>query len=199
VRRIKVKRSVAIFLGYFSAPAWRFSEGRGGRAGGWAGHALPAAGCCRPHYGKSAASSMRLPDHQALGICGRAGAQRAWRSGACGARRPAQTAPNRRQGTGARSADTREQDKGARAMAHTSIARPCRAASGCAWHALPGWRSRSVPMSPTTRAGQRPAASRGVASDPGGMRLFGDRNTPGSSCCAGRCGPSPTLEVLVAR
>jgi hypothetical protein len=28
-------------------------------------------------------------------------------------------------------------------MAYTPIARPCRAASGCGWYTLPGWRSRS--------------------------------------------------------
>ena len=35
--------------------------------------------------------------------------------------------------------------------------------------------TRAAPMSPVTRAGQRPAASRG-AKWSGGMRLFGDRN-----------------------
>ena len=54
-------------------------------------------------------------------------------------------------------------------------ARPRRAASGCGWHTLPGWRSRSVPMSPMTRAGLRTAASRG-AKWSGGMTLFDNRS-----------------------
>jgi hypothetical protein len=57
-----------------------------------------------------------------------------------------------RQGAGTRSVDTREQGMGAGAMAHTPIARPCRAASRCGWHTLPGWRWHSAPLAPVTCA-----------------------------------------------
>ena len=48
------------------------------------------------------------------------------------------------------------------------IARPYRAASGCGWHStlLSGWRSRSPPISPMTRAGHRAPPHPGAPSGP---------------------------------
>ena len=60
-------------------------------------------------------------------------------------------------------------------MAHTPIARPCRAASGCAWHTLPGWRSRSPPIGahdPRWPAHCRITGCQVVR----GMTLFGNRS-----------------------
>jgi hypothetical protein len=70
-----------------------------------------------------------------------------------------------RQGGGTWLADTWGQDTGARAIAHTPIARPCHAASGWGGHRLRGWRSRSPPLAPMTLASALP--HRGVLSGPG--------------------------------
>jgi hypothetical protein len=74
------------------------------------------------------------------------------RSGACGARRPAQTAPNRGKAP-AQGRWTPGGRAGEPARCPTHRSRPCRAASGCSgWHTLPGWRSCRPPLAPMTRA-----------------------------------------------
>ena len=124
-------------------------------------------------------------------------ALRAWRSGACGARRPAQTAPNR----GKAPAQGRRhlgQGMGAGAMSHTSIETvPGRVRMPLAHAARMAL--AQFAMAPTTRAGPRTAASRDAKGS--GYNAVRPTGAPGSSCCAGRGGPSrtPTLEVLVAR
>jgi hypothetical protein len=100
-----------------------------------------------------------------------------WRSGACGARRPAQTAPNRGKAA-AGPADTRGQSRGARAMAHTSIARPVpgRVRMPAGTRCLDGARAARH-----WRPGQRAAASWSAKWSEGMMLLDN---------------PSPRIEVL---
>ena len=75
-------------------------------------------------------------------------ALRPWRSGACGARRPAQTAPNR----GKAPAPGRRTLGAAREPVfdgrHAGRGLPRRAVSGCGRNALPGWLWRSASMAP---------------------------------------------------
>jgi hypothetical protein len=116
----------------------------------------------------------------------------AWRSGACGARRQAQTAPEPRQGAGTGPADTR----GSRRPGDGSRAAEAltRGASRCGGHGLSGGsvaQCAHLAQDPR-RAGWRSSA--GCA--PGGSGHHGlDDEWRRSWRCTGRCRALPTLPV----